>query len=87
MIPDFTKIDWRRPGAAAPIRDKSTWKTPEGLTIKRSYGESDVAKLPLGVVGDSYSAGAGVAFDFDPLVIFGEITGHLGKLLSDGSDV
>ncbi|WP_442578566.1 methylmalonyl-CoA mutase [Mesorhizobium sp. ASY16-5R] len=47
MIPDFTKIDWRRPVAAAPIRDKSTWKTPEGLTIKRSYGESDVAKLPM----------------------------------------
>jgi methylmalonyl-CoA mutase len=47
MIPDFTTIDWRRPGAAAPIRDKSTWKTPEGLTIKRSYGESDVAKLPV----------------------------------------
>jgi methylmalonyl-CoA mutase len=47
MIPDFTKIDWRRPGAASPIRDKSTWKTPEGLTIKRSYGESDVAKLPM----------------------------------------
>ncbi|MFI0847673.1 methylmalonyl-CoA mutase [Mesorhizobium sp. IMUNJ 23232] len=47
MIPDFTKIDWQRPGPAAPIRDRSTWKTPEGLTIKRSYGESDVAKLPV----------------------------------------
>ena len=47
MIPDFTKIDWRRPGPAAPIRDRSQWQTPEGLTIKRSYGESDVAKLPV----------------------------------------
>jgi len=47
MIPDFTSIGWRRPAPPAPARDKTVWQTPEGLAIKRAYGEGDVAGLPF----------------------------------------
>ncbi len=48
MIPDFSSIGWQRPKPAAlTARDDGVWKTPEGLGVKRIYGESDVAGLPV----------------------------------------
>jgi len=47
MIPDFSTLPWQRPNPAAPARDRTVWQTPEGLAIKRFYGESDLAGLPF----------------------------------------
>ncbi|WP_311029222.1 methylmalonyl-CoA mutase [Mesorhizobium koreense] len=46
MIPDFSSIDWReaRAKAAKPPRDRR--QTPEGIAIRRSYRERDLAGLP-----------------------------------------
>jgi methylmalonyl-CoA mutase len=45
MIPDFTQIAWSKaPARAADIEGQ--WLTPEGIAIKRLYGESDVEGLP-----------------------------------------
>ena len=46
MIPDFTRIDWHRP-TPLTARDSGLWQTPEGLEVKRVYGEGDVAGLPV----------------------------------------
>jgi methylmalonyl-CoA mutase len=45
MIPDFSSIGWQRPATLAPVRDRALWETPEGLAIKRFYGETDLADL------------------------------------------
>ena len=45
MIPDFTKLDWSRPRAETRTVGATPWQTPEGIAIKRSYGESDLNKL------------------------------------------
>ena len=45
MIPDFTKLDWSRPRAETRKVGATPWQTPEGIAIKRSYGESDLNKL------------------------------------------
>ncbi|PSJ54331.1 methylmalonyl-CoA mutase [Kumtagia ephedrae] len=45
MIPDFSSIGWQRPATLAPARDRALWETPEGLVIKRFYGETDLADL------------------------------------------
>ncbi|GAC1041979.1 methylmalonyl-CoA mutase [Rhizobium sp. No.120] len=44
-IPDFTTIPWVKPQATAPTIDASTWETPEGIAVKRTYNESDLAGL------------------------------------------
>ncbi|ASW05868.1 methylmalonyl-CoA mutase [Rhizobium sp. 11515TR] len=44
-IPDFATIPWAKPQAAAPTIDAPLWETPEGIHVKRSYGESDLAGL------------------------------------------
>ncbi|HEV2896273.1 MAG TPA: methylmalonyl-CoA mutase [Pseudaminobacter sp.] len=46
MIPDFTRIAWSEPKAGASSNDAETWLTPEGITVKRTYGKNDVAGLP-----------------------------------------
>ncbi|MDR6899267.1 methylmalonyl-CoA mutase [Rhizobium miluonense] len=44
-IPDFTAIPWAKPRATAPTIDATAWETPEGISVKRSYRESDLAGL------------------------------------------
>jgi methylmalonyl-CoA mutase len=46
MIPDFTRIAWSEPKAGASSNDADTWLTPEGITVKRTYGKNDLAGLP-----------------------------------------
>jgi methylmalonyl-CoA mutase len=46
MIPDFTQIPWAEPKAKAPKPSADKWKTPEGIRIKRAYGEADLKTLP-----------------------------------------
>jgi methylmalonyl-CoA mutase len=46
MIPNFADIDWSKPAHGSPSRD-DLWQTPEGIAIKRLYGEADVAGLPF----------------------------------------
>ncbi|MHA6644718.1 methylmalonyl-CoA mutase [Mesorhizobium sp. A623] len=44
MIPDFTQIAWSKaPARAANVEGQ--WLTPEGIAIKRLYGESDLKDL------------------------------------------
>ncbi|MBX3571351.1 MAG: methylmalonyl-CoA mutase [Mesorhizobium sp.] len=47
MIPDFTTIDWSAPKAPQPANAASVWDTPEGIAVKRLYGEADLAGLPF----------------------------------------
>ncbi|MBB3382902.1 MULTISPECIES: methylmalonyl-CoA mutase [unclassified Rhizobium] len=44
-IPDFTTIPWAKLKATAPTIDAPAWETPEGISVKRSYRESDLAGL------------------------------------------
>ncbi|OQM75192.1 methylmalonyl-CoA mutase [Manganibacter manganicus] len=44
MIPDFSDIAWSSP-RPLPVRAEGTWQTPEGIAIKRLYGDSDLAGL------------------------------------------
>ena len=46
MIPDFSKIGWTAPAAALPDIEAGEWQTPEGIAIRRAYGEADLAGLP-----------------------------------------
>ncbi|RST83443.1 methylmalonyl-CoA mutase [Aquibium carbonis] len=46
MIPDFAAIDWSKPARGKSSRD-DLWETPEGIDIKRVYGEADIAGLPF----------------------------------------
>jgi len=45
MIPDFTEIPWKEPKANAPKPVAGTWTTPEGIKVKRAYGEADLKSL------------------------------------------
>ncbi len=47
MIPDFSTIDWSAPRAPQPASAASVWDTPEGIAVKRLYGEADLAGLPF----------------------------------------
>ncbi len=44
-IPDFTTIPWAKPQATTPTIGAPAWETPEGISVKRAYGESDLAGL------------------------------------------
>ncbi len=44
-IPNFTTIPWAKPQATTPPTDAPIWETPEGIAVKRRYGESDLAGL------------------------------------------
>jgi len=44
MIPDFTDIEWSHADAVVP-QPKGEWLTPEGIAVKRLYGEADLAGL------------------------------------------
>jgi methylmalonyl-CoA mutase len=45
-IPDFTKIDWQEPTTLAPKPEAASWKTPEGIKVKRAYGDVALRHLP-----------------------------------------
>ncbi|MBZ9654312.1 methylmalonyl-CoA mutase [Phyllobacterium lublinensis] len=45
-IPDFTAIDWQEPKNPAPRPEAASWTTPEGIRIKRAYGDAAVKNLP-----------------------------------------
>ena len=47
MIPDFTRIAWAEPEPVRPEVDAATWLTPEGIPVKRLYGQSDLSGLPF----------------------------------------
>ncbi|MBX3581262.1 MAG: methylmalonyl-CoA mutase [Rhizobiaceae bacterium] len=47
MIPDFSTIAWREPAKAFQSIEGDAWRTPEGIPIRRSYGENDLKGLPL----------------------------------------
>ncbi|AVA20752.1 MULTISPECIES: methylmalonyl-CoA mutase [unclassified Rhizobium] len=44
-IPDFSKIDWKRPKAVTSKTDAPAWQTPEGIAVKRVYDAADLAGL------------------------------------------
>ncbi|MEZ5804208.1 MAG: methylmalonyl-CoA mutase [Rhizobiaceae bacterium] len=46
MIPDFTTIDWTEPASVPAAVGKAQWQTPEGIAIKRAYGDADLRGLP-----------------------------------------
>jgi methylmalonyl-CoA mutase len=45
MIPDFSKMQWTAPHRAAAAPADAPWQTPEGISVKRLYGEADLAGL------------------------------------------
>ena len=46
QLPDFASIDWQAPqSAAADSASAPDWITPEGIPVKPSYGERDLAGL------------------------------------------
>src|SRR5262245_54001980 len=47
MIPDFADLPWSKPRAATTVPNGEPWRTPEGIAIKRAYGERDLAGLPF----------------------------------------
>ncbi|AYG65521.1 MULTISPECIES: methylmalonyl-CoA mutase [unclassified Rhizobium] len=44
-IPNFSTIHWAKPQATAPTTDTPAWETPEGISVKRAYNESDLSGL------------------------------------------
>jgi methylmalonyl-CoA mutase len=47
MIPDFTGVPWSQPRTLPRQPAAERRLTPEGIHIKRSYGEADIAGLPF----------------------------------------
>jgi methylmalonyl-CoA mutase len=45
MIPDFSTIAWAQPKTSDTLAGSSVWETPEGLTVRRAYGEADLDGL------------------------------------------
>jgi methylmalonyl-CoA mutase len=46
-IPDFTKLELGPPATQGAARGGDAWLTPEGIAVKRVYGEADTAGLDL----------------------------------------
>ncbi|MFD1703005.1 methylmalonyl-CoA mutase [Methylopila henanensis] len=44
-LPDFAKIDWRRPDMSPPAPAAEPWTTPEGVVVPPLYGEDDLQGL------------------------------------------
>jgi methylmalonyl-CoA mutase len=45
MIPDLASLPWSRPKMPTSAPGGEPWLTPEGIAIKRGYGERDLARL------------------------------------------
>jgi methylmalonyl-CoA mutase len=46
-IPDFATLPWSRPLITPDVATDAAWQTPEGIAVKRSYAEPDLADLPF----------------------------------------
>ncbi|NLS19716.1 methylmalonyl-CoA mutase [Rhizobium sp. P40RR-XXII] len=44
-IPNFTNVPWAKPQATALTTAAPTWETPEGIAVKRAYGERELSGL------------------------------------------
>src|SRR5579872_1340223 len=44
-IPDFTNVAFERVGGATAAGKADAWLTPEGIPVKSSYGEADLAGI------------------------------------------
>ncbi|MGN8019911.1 methylmalonyl-CoA mutase [Phyllobacterium sp. 22229] len=44
-VPDFTQIDWQEPKSSARKPEAAVWKTPEGIRVKRAYGDAALKGL------------------------------------------
>ncbi len=44
-IPDFSTLPWIRPTLTTTAGTDAAWETPEGIAVKRGYGETDLAGL------------------------------------------
>ena len=44
MVPDFTQIQWE-PAKSQPRKAAGEWHTPEGIAVRRAYGEADLDGL------------------------------------------
>jgi methylmalonyl-CoA mutase len=47
MIPDFARVDFSDPESRPAGPRQDVWQTPEGIAVRRSYGESDLEDLPF----------------------------------------
>jgi len=47
MIPDFSKIGWSEPLSGSERESPEIWQTPEGIPVKRHYGQHDLVDLPF----------------------------------------
>ncbi|WP_163269049.1 methylmalonyl-CoA mutase [Chelativorans alearense] len=47
MIPDFSALAWSPPAKASGERPQGRRDTPEGIPIRRAYGEDDLKDLPF----------------------------------------
>ncbi|SDP07123.1 methylmalonyl-CoA mutase [Phyllobacterium sp. OV277] len=45
-VPDFTEINWQEPKSAPRKPEAGVWKTPEGIRVKRAYGDAALKNLP-----------------------------------------
>lgn len=52
-IPDFSNFSLKSTGVVSPLEDSESWKTPEGIDVKPSYGPTDIEGLqfPDGLPG------------------------------------
>ena len=47
MIPDFSTIAWSEPKTGRAKAGTDLWQTPEGIAVKRLYGEADLDGVPF----------------------------------------
>ena len=47
MIPDFSTIAWSEPKTGLAKAGTDLWQTPEGIAVKRLYGEADLDGVPF----------------------------------------
>src|SRR5690554_5506231 len=45
MIPDFSRLPWSEPTAKRPAVPAGNWETPEGIAVRRAYGEGQMAGI------------------------------------------
>ncbi len=45
MIPDFSNVNWQQPARSKIAVGDDSWKTPEEISVKRLYRDSDLAGL------------------------------------------
>jgi len=46
VIPDFSKLDWHEPKSQTGKPPRNKRQTPEGIPLRHSYRERDLAGLP-----------------------------------------